>query len=189
MKFNLQCQRCGRAYISFDQRPHRHSKFCSRMCQYPPLPSIEIRLLQNRRTNRNGCWLWTGAITRGGYGQLRRIRGEKPVYVHHLSAMRHLGLTPASGQWVLHRCDVKACFNPDHLYLGTRNDNTKDAVMRGHTAKGERNCGSKLTVDEIREIRRLRETGRTQQSLAEQFGITQGQVSVIVSKKQWAFVS
>ena len=187
MRFDFQCQRCGCACVSFDRRPNRNRRFCSRKCRYPCLLSVESRLLEHRVVDCHGCWLWTGAITSGGYGQLRLVRGGKPIYVHHLSAMQSLGFIPHRGRWVLHRCDVKSCFNPTHLYLGTRKDNTKDAVARGQVARGEQNGGSRLTVGEVREIRRLRGQGKTQQAIADQFGITQSQVSVIESRKQWAF--
>ena len=182
------CHRCSRSYISYERRIHYRSQFCSRECRYPQLLPVPIRLLQKRVIDRNGCWIWQGARTKHGYGQIRLVRGGNPVYVHRLSAMQSLGFIPTSSQWVLHRCDVKLCFNPAHLYLGTRNDNTKDAVIRGHTARVEQNGGARLTVNDVREIRALRRQGNTQQRIADKFGITQGQVSVIVSKKQWALV-
>jgi hypothetical protein len=76
----------------------------------------------------SGCWLWTGAIASHGYGHTR-FDGET-WYAHRLSWHAHRGpITP--GMWVLHRCDVPACVNPAHLFLGTATDNAQDRENKG----------------------------------------------------------
>jgi hypothetical protein len=98
----------------------------------------------------SGCWLWTGACMPWGYG-VGSIRA-KNIYAHRLSWLLHRGKIP-NRMSVLHRCDTPACVNPDHLFLGTNADNRKDSVAKSRHAYGER-CGqSKLTDEQIREIR------------------------------------
>lgn len=76
-----------------------------------------------------GCWVWTGAITGEGYGQVM-IDGRREKA--HRAALKLLrGFDVASDRFVLHRCDVPACVNPEHLYVGTQSDNASDRERRG----------------------------------------------------------
>lgn len=75
----------------------------------------------------SGCWIWTGSLNRGGYGQL--TSGGKHLVAHRASFIAHGG-TVKSGEWVLHHCDVRCCVNPNHLYAGTPVDNRRDALTR-----------------------------------------------------------
>lgn len=78
-----------------------------------------------------GCWLFEGARVPFGYGQLRRDSNPQTpkVLAHRASWEVHRGPIPR-GMLVLHHCDVPNCVNPDHLYLGTFQDNTRDMIAR-----------------------------------------------------------
>jgi hypothetical protein len=79
----------------------------------------------------DGCWLWTASARTDGYGQFRHLGyGTTPGATHRLSYEHHVGPIP-EGMHVLHRCDVKRCVRPDHLYVGDRSDNMQDAADRG----------------------------------------------------------
>lgn len=82
----------------------------------------------------NSCWYWTGAINRGGYGQLS-IQG-KSYKAHRLAWMIKYGDIP-TGMCVLHKCDVTECVNPDHLFIGTHIDNVRDMVSKGRQSRGK----------------------------------------------------
>lgn len=130
----------------------------------------------------SGCWLWTAYIRANGYGEIRfNGRAER---AHRVSWLLHRGDIPV-GLCVLHKCDVRACVNPDHLFLGTRADNNSDAASKNRMPFGEQHWNSKLTIKQIREIRNA--VG-TQREIAEQFGIGQMQVSRIKNNAQWRHI-
>lgn len=75
-----------------------------------------------------GCWLWGGAISGGGYGTIRVAGVEKTT--HRDSYRRFVGPIP-EGALICHKCDVRACVNPQHLYAGNRKTNGEDMARRG----------------------------------------------------------
>lgn len=77
----------------------------------------------------SGCWLWLGAYDRDGYGRLQVGPGS-PKAAHRASWEAFNGTIP-HGLYVLHRCDLPACVNPDHLWLGTHSDNMRDCSAKG----------------------------------------------------------
>lgn len=100
----------------------------------PALAPLAHRVWRRTRVSARGCWVWLGATNSRGYGQIgvRERGGEKTVSrsTHREVAKACLGEIP-DGMMVCHTCDVKACCNPSHLYIGTAHDNARDAVRRG----------------------------------------------------------
>lgn len=157
----------------------------------PPRSTIKDRFWPkvDRRGPRE-CWLWTGAVTGNGYdyGYLGRTpaSGHGPavpaVLAHRLSWEIHKGAIPR-GLCVLHTCDVPRCVNPAHLFVGTRIDNNedRDAKGRGYRRHGARNPNVKLTPRQVAEIRGRYVPGViSQQTLADEYGVKQAQISRIV---------
>jgi hypothetical protein len=82
-----------------------------------------------------GCWLWLQPDIRGGrisYGHFRIDR--RPMGAHRASWLLYRGEIPA-GAHVLHRCDTPSCVNPDHLFLGTHDDNMRDMAQKGRSQR------------------------------------------------------
>jgi hypothetical protein len=126
------------------------------------------------------CWNWSGSTVCGGYGQIgmgsRQAGDLRVVNAHIASWLIHFGpIEP--GLFVCHRCDNRRCVNPDHLFLGTKADNSRDMVTKGRQAVGFRLPQTKLSDEEILAIRGA--SGVSQLALAKRFGVSQGYVSMI----------
>jgi hypothetical protein len=82
------------------------------------------------------CWIWTADTARTGYGRMyvtsNPRHGRKMELAHRLAWKLLRGSIP-SGMLVLHHCDVRACVNPDHLFIGTQLDNIYDMFAKGRS--------------------------------------------------------
>lgn len=92
------------------------------------------------------------------------------------------------GLYVLHSCDNKMCVNLDHLHLGTHDDNMREAHERGRFKKGDQLRWARLNAERVRLIRQLLSEGKSQQLIADLFGVSQVAVSKIKLKKTWRHV-
>lgn len=99
-----------------------------------PLPRFWSKVQKSE--DPEGCWLWTGALNEKGYGFFKVE--PKQLKAHRFAYEQFVGPIP-EGLQVNHHCDNPACVRPDHLYVGTQQENRQDAVRRGRTATGERN--------------------------------------------------
>lgn len=79
-----------------------------------------------------GCWLHLLGIRGDGYATIKR--GGVQRGAHQVAWAQHNGPIP-KGLWVLHRCDVRCCVNPSHLFLGTAKDNAADRQAKGRSAR------------------------------------------------------
>lgn len=91
--------------------------------------------LERRSVKTENCWLWMGHLNESGYGQIN-IDGKFPL-THRVSWELHKGSIP-DGMQVLHKCDVRRCWNPEHLFLGTHMDNMRDMISKGRHRFGGR---------------------------------------------------
>jgi hypothetical protein len=147
------------------------------------------------------CWVWT-ASTRNEYGYGALVVDGRAALAHRVAWELAHGPIPA-GLLVLHECDTPACVR--HLFLGTQRDNVEDCARKGRrkyargeangrhthperTVRGEAHANSKLTVEKVREVRRLRAAGAQQKALSDRFGISVNTVQSILHRRTWAHV-
>ena len=130
--------------------------------------------------------MWLGTCADTGYGCFHDRRAYS---THRYSWEIHFGSVPA-GKCVLHRCDNRACVRPDHLWIGTRAENTADMLAKGRhrtaAVSGETHYLAKLTEDAVREIRSSHERGI---DLAARFGVSPGLVSLVRLGRAWKHVA
>ena len=129
-----------------------------------------------------GCHLWVAGRKASGYGTITVAR--RKVLAHRLSWELANGPIP-DGMCVLHRCDNPPCVNPDHLFLGTHADNSRDRNEKGRQARGVKNRHAKLTPDEVRAIRA---DTRRQVDIARAYGVTPQAVHDIIRRKNWRHI-
>jgi len=147
-------------------------------------PDLLLRCLERHieRVPIAGCWLWTGYLHKDGYGGINF--GGRAYRAHRIAY--HVFVSPVpEGLFVCHHCDVRACINPAHLFLGTHDDNVADMVAKDRHNLGERNPQSKLTRAQVLAIR---EADGVQREIAVEYGIHQSQVSFIKSRRHWAHI-
>lgn len=128
-----------------------------------------------------GCWEWTACRNRryGGFQAAGKL-----MYAHRVAYVLQAGVIP-DGLCVCHKCDNTLCVRGDHLFLGTAADNNKDRALKGRSCRtpGELRWSAKLTEAEVLAIRASTKTHR---ELAVEYGISNQQVSRIISRKRWA---
>jgi hypothetical protein len=140
----------------------------------------------------DGCWVWSRARHKQGYGKVAFKRAGKTRHTgaHRAAYEVFVGAIPA-GLYVLHRCDNPPCINPAHLFAGTALDNMLDAKAKGRLKepprrlnRGEDNGRAKLTPAGVREVLALK--GRmSQRKIAAQCGISKSAVRLIHQGKRW----
>ncbi len=145
-----------------------------------------------KKIDRSGtCWEWQGCKTPDGYGRINI--GGRVALAHRFMWEQTNGKIPTS-LCVRHACDNPSCVNPKHLLVGTHADNMKDMSDRGRhvSPKGEANGSSKLTEQQVVEIRRRhkpysRKNGGS--SLGREFGVSDALIGLIAKGKAWKHVA
>lgn len=149
-------------------------------------PAGKLRTFSKLNTE-SGCIEWQGYGIKEGYGMLQ-IDG-KAWLAHRLAYRLAIGPIP-KGMLVCHHCDNPGCINPNHLFIGTPRDNSRDASIKGRlgTVIGEKNNKAKLTIAKVRTIRQLHKDGISASQLGLQFGVCELQIKNVVNRKHWRHV-
>lgn len=148
-----------------------------------PHPDLEeavavSRFWSNVNRSGEGCWAWGGSLDEDGYGEFfyrgRNRRAHELALSFTTGEKRHDSLDTC------HSCDNPPCVNPGHLRFDTRKSNVEDMLQRGRGARS-----GKLSDAQVILIRERRARGARQIDLAEQFGVSDGQISMIVRGLRW----
>lgn len=132
----------------------------------------------------SGCWLWDASQNRDGYGNFR-FR-DKILNAHRVAWYIYRGAIPRGVQ-VLHKCDIRSCVNPQHLYLGSQRDNVLDCEnrKRARHPKGDQHKNAKISEKQAIYIFW---DSRPQHEIARDYKISQPLVSSIKNQKAWTHI-
>jgi hypothetical protein len=168
------CGNCGTKCL-------KRSKYCSVRCA----------LLGNVDKKENGCWEWKGGRTGDGYGAIVERKTRKQFSTHRKSYEEFKGEV-IKGYCVCHSCDNPLCCNPEHLFLGTPGDNTRDSVKKGRARclrqNGSKNPMAKLNEDLVKEIKRLFSDGWMTRDVESLLNIHHKRLEDIKYNKRWRHV-
>lgn len=136
----------------------------------------------------NECWEWKGSLLKNGYGKIGYGANSK-LLAHRLSFMIHNNKEIEEGKYILHSCDNRKCVNPFHLREGTQQDNMNDKKERNRNTFGEKNGLSKLTEQQVLEIRNKYIPRKyTLKMLATEYNVSYQSISIIINNKTWTHV-
>lgn len=192
MAFHKLCPHCGKPFTAV----YRTARYCSISCSNSAttLTSPEdIREYLLRHVvippDENSCWEWNGTINDNGYG-MAYVR-QSSIRASRLSYEIFVGPIPEDLH-VLHDpeiCNNRRCINPKHLRCGTNYENVQDRFVSGTQPQGESHYISKITEDDVREIRRLyKEEHLRYVDIAIRFNIDFVTVHDAVKAKTWKHV-
>ena len=135
------------------------------------------------------CWIWQRCIDSGGYGMLNLGIGESPERAHRFSRIRSNDQIPY-GMCGLHRCDVRPCVRPDHLFIGSYLENNRDRHLKGRSAshKGENNGRANLCDVDVHLVRDLHESGQTYRAIAKWLEIPLSTITNIIRRHTWTYI-
>ncbi|MCP4487836.1 MAG: hypothetical protein GY820_11040 [Gammaproteobacteria bacterium] len=187
--FNCECE-CGNKIVTrSDMLKSGNTKSCG--CYH--LDQITKGTEQDRfwaYVDKSGdCWEWQASKSQRGYGQfsatvggrLRNMRAHRLAYIWSGNDLQDDDI-------LCHTCDNPSCVNPDHLFVGTHQDNMADKVAKERQAKGEDIAVSILTEAQVHEIRRRFASGESGPTIADDFGVTKQCVYSIAKRKTWRHI-
>lgn len=192
----VNCQQCGQTFQAELHRiklGKRAQKFCSPTCaqesqRKPTITDAERFWAKVEKTD--DCWWWRGTIAgRPGndYGVLK-LWPPRMENAHRYSYQLHFGDIPA-GMFVCHKCDNRHCVNPDHLFLGTLQDNVADMVAKNRQAKGEQLKNGALSNKDALKVFQLYNSGlMTSGQIAAMFSISRQCVWRIGTKRSHGYL-
>lgn len=132
-----------------------------------------------KKGRKNECWLWTGAMNKAGYGNIK-VNGAY-TNAHRISYSIHFG-SIGIGLVVCHKCDNPSCVNPNHLFAGTPHENDIDKVRKKRHIYGAKHPMAKLSDSEVLVIRD--EIG-THELIAKRHNVSRRLIGMIKNRSIW----
>ena len=187
------CDACNKEFL-YKYQSKVKRRFCSQICHSLFItcnPTIWKNLTSNEKleslkesynkfvVKKEGCWDWTGYKSQGRsfIQKSKRIK----FYSNRVSWELHFGKIPL-GINVLHKCDNGICSNPDHLFLGTQLDNSRDCALKKRVFR------QKLSKDEVIKIRDLLKTNLPNKIIAIMFKISPSTICDIKYNRSWSYI-
>lgn len=166
------CSYCNRPVHRRPNPPDQ--RYCSRACKDADHTPLSVRFWRHVQKT-DTCWLWTAGCDTHGYGRTRDD-DNRDIGAHRASFLLAYGHIP-DGLRVLHRCDNPSCVRPDHLFIGTQQDNVRDCIAKGRH--------SKLTPEQVTQIRQSLASGVSQLALSRAFNVKPTTICDIAHRRSW----
>ena len=151
------------------------------------MKSIRQRILESSTLNLvSGCWEWDKTIGRGGYGKIQINKAQ--VTASRASYEEFIGPIP-DGMLVCHKCDNRRCCNPEHLFLGTHQDNADDMLSKSRSMHGSWHY--KATIDESQAVAvfEMIKSGATNSEIQGELGVGKNVIQSIKAGFSWNHVT
>jgi hypothetical protein len=203
---NVACENCGKMFLI--KKNYETRRFCNKKCFYEWNSknmkafnesrfqwkrATEEEILERRKINfeskvikKDGCWDWVGVVDKDGYG-LFPSGYHRTMRANRFSFLMHYGDLPKN-ILVCHHCDNPRCTNPEHLFLGTAKINSMDAKNKKRTTLGSKNAQTKLTENDVLEIRRLLTTYIQSKEICLKYDISSTTLNNIKTGKSWKHI-
>ena len=160
-----------------------------------PVTDISIRFGRKVFLAESGCFEWAGACNEHGYGVLGRgRRGQLNIKAHRLSYEIFNDTKLDSSVCVCHHCDNPRCVNPQHLFLGTRQENFADMYRKKRNSPppllaGTKNPKAKLDEEKVRRILSMRQQGLTTYQIKDALEVSRTTVCYVLNRKIWRHIN
>lgn len=179
----LPANRTEQPWFQLQIEQYRDNRPARPILDSPPDEHSALRefIQANSTATVEGCWLWKRYTMPKGHG---RIRWQGNMELAHRLSFRAWRSEPGD-LLVCHRCDVPSCVNPEHLFLGSHQDNMRDRNAKGRTARGDRAARS-LPRSRVELIRWLAASDCRRSSIARVVGVASSTVSRILDGKRWS---
>jgi len=199
------CTRCGATKPATSKHFHRSPAnrcLCVNRCKIcqseverarrgPKITTSELFWSRvDSSAGASGCWEWTGSRHYRGYGRFGRYRELHETFAHRFAWADKFGDIP-EGIEVRHKCDNPPCCNPDHLELGTHQENMNDMVERKRlpVRRGEQGARVILKEHQVLEIRSRAHAREHRGVIAADYGVSTSTVGAIYWRRIWRHLS
>lgn len=137
------------------------------------------------------CWNWTGSIKSDGYGGFRMngtvMRSHRSSWVLFKNIPLPQYTFSKDAIIIRHKCNNRSCVNPEHLELGTYEQNMQDRKLAGRTAYGENHGKSKLTEKQVIEIKNLLNINSISE-ISKMFNVSYSCIKAIKTGSSWSWI-
>lgn len=205
MKGCSNCQVCGNEFIWRRAKTQKPPQVCNNKCRGHLVKKfLKRKFIWDNATEderkrhiekcyekniirKEGCWDWKKKSNRSN-PYIEAKRGGSKIPIHRFSWIKMNGSIP-DGMCVLHICDNPRCSRPEHLFLGSNDDNIRDMIKKGRNAKGSKHGCAKLNEEKVIEIKKLLSIGVTCSRIAKEYEMSSSTIKRIKNGKLWRHVT